>query len=637
MPDLSSPPADQTALYESLSDQERFQVAARQIARGYGLDPDRFEAQIATESSWKPDAVSKAGAQGLGQLMPLMQKAYGVTDPLDPVQSLDATARIMRDYTQKYGDQQTAETVFHDGETNFNARKSGPEGRAYSPAITARVTPSAPTTQQTAPAPVAQTAAPLGNVGSIRSNPLTAAVDRGGRFEQSADINPESLNRTFDTASAFMLPPGSTAVKSGLYAGAYGAMQMARNVLDQHKADGTSATPADALKVGIAAAGGFAVGSVAHKLASALTGPAKATVVPTADESAVLAERAAQDATKTQAADTLQREIPIMPGPAQDVAIGDVRAAVPTPDREATRAAYAAIDAVQPTPVDFTPVRQAFDEVAQLARSRTGSTPALLDLSDIPASGAVSDVLPRIQEVNRAVRQLGPEAGLRGGELKLLAHNATTALMDQLTPDARAALAAATDYARTEGQLTRLQDLINGTQNNGIPQGLRGVNKLKNKPVKWQRDLGPLYDTALEWFQNIAKLQQKPLGQKVVESLASETAKLAVAPPLGASPFVRTLAQLPVGAAIGAGVAESEGYSPVRGAVLGAASVGIPHRLAAPLIDPIFSAGFRYLANHPEGTQQWFQTAGRLSLAAAARVDAAMQRNRRPGPPLRRP
>jgi len=74
----------------------------------YQLDPRLFSAQVGAESSFDPKAVgpvTKNGqqARGLGQLMPATAKELGVTDPHDPEQNLEASAKYMRQLLDKYG------------------------------------------------------------------------------------------------------------------------------------------------------------------------------------------------------------------------------------------------------------------------------------------------------------------------------------------------------------------------------------------------------------------------------------------------------------------------------------------------------------------------------------------------------
>ena len=52
------------------------------------VDPRLVMAMVAAESRFKADAVSKAGALGLGQLMPATAKSFGIKDPFDPIQNL---------------------------------------------------------------------------------------------------------------------------------------------------------------------------------------------------------------------------------------------------------------------------------------------------------------------------------------------------------------------------------------------------------------------------------------------------------------------------------------------------------------------------------------------------------------------
>ena len=60
-----------------------------------GLDARLLVALIAVESRWNPTACSKAGARGLGQLMPRTAAGLGV-DPDDPIQNISGAARQLR-------------------------------------------------------------------------------------------------------------------------------------------------------------------------------------------------------------------------------------------------------------------------------------------------------------------------------------------------------------------------------------------------------------------------------------------------------------------------------------------------------------------------------------------------------------
>jgi soluble lytic murein transglycosylase-like protein len=69
--------------------------AIQAAADKYNLDPAFLAAVFWTESSYHPDAVSRTGAIGLGQLMPETAEWLKV-DPKDPLQNIDGTAHFYR-------------------------------------------------------------------------------------------------------------------------------------------------------------------------------------------------------------------------------------------------------------------------------------------------------------------------------------------------------------------------------------------------------------------------------------------------------------------------------------------------------------------------------------------------------------
>lgn len=83
-------------------------------AARYGLDPNLLTALVWTESAFRPDAVSPAGAIGLGQLMPGTAAGMGV-DPHDPVQNLDGAARYLREQLDRFGSVDLALAAYNAG------------------------------------------------------------------------------------------------------------------------------------------------------------------------------------------------------------------------------------------------------------------------------------------------------------------------------------------------------------------------------------------------------------------------------------------------------------------------------------------------------------------------------------------
>ena len=70
--------------------------AIAEAADLYKLDPNLIRAIIRAESAFNPFAVSRAGAQGLMQLMPAVAEELNVLDPFDPRQNIFGGARYLR-------------------------------------------------------------------------------------------------------------------------------------------------------------------------------------------------------------------------------------------------------------------------------------------------------------------------------------------------------------------------------------------------------------------------------------------------------------------------------------------------------------------------------------------------------------
>jgi cell wall-associated NlpC family hydrolase len=82
------------------------QGMAQRAALGAGLSQDQvplFMSLIHQESGWNPDAVSPAGAVGLGQLMPQTAAGLGVQNPSDPVQNLRGAAMYLKQQLNTFG------------------------------------------------------------------------------------------------------------------------------------------------------------------------------------------------------------------------------------------------------------------------------------------------------------------------------------------------------------------------------------------------------------------------------------------------------------------------------------------------------------------------------------------------------
>ena len=96
-------------------------------AAQHGVDPVLVLKVIAAESGGDPRATSKAGAQGLMQLMPATARSLGVTDPFDPQQSIEAGTRYLSQLLKRFPDQRTALAAYNFGPTNVAAGKPWPK------------------------------------------------------------------------------------------------------------------------------------------------------------------------------------------------------------------------------------------------------------------------------------------------------------------------------------------------------------------------------------------------------------------------------------------------------------------------------------------------------------------------------
>ena len=72
-------------------------------AKKHGIDPALLAGLVKQESGFNPNAGSPAGARGLTQLMPGTAAGLGVSNVLDPIQSLDGGAKYLRQQLDAFG------------------------------------------------------------------------------------------------------------------------------------------------------------------------------------------------------------------------------------------------------------------------------------------------------------------------------------------------------------------------------------------------------------------------------------------------------------------------------------------------------------------------------------------------------
>ena len=80
------------------------------------VTPDLLRSIIRQESGSRPCAVSAKGAQGLMQLMPATSEQFGVADPFDPRQNIQAGTKLLKQLLTRYtGDVSKALAAYNAG------------------------------------------------------------------------------------------------------------------------------------------------------------------------------------------------------------------------------------------------------------------------------------------------------------------------------------------------------------------------------------------------------------------------------------------------------------------------------------------------------------------------------------------
>jgi len=93
----------------------RFRPPLLRAAARWGVSAALLAAQLMAESNFNPFAVSAAGAQGIAQFIPSTAASYGLRNPFDPVEAMDAQAHLMSDLVRRLGSPQLALAAYNAG------------------------------------------------------------------------------------------------------------------------------------------------------------------------------------------------------------------------------------------------------------------------------------------------------------------------------------------------------------------------------------------------------------------------------------------------------------------------------------------------------------------------------------------
>jgi hypothetical protein len=112
-----------------------------EAARNNDLPAHFFIRLLYQESSFRPYAISSAGALGIAQFMPETAGDRGLDNPFDPLQAIPESARLLRDLSKKFGNLGLAAAAYNAGPRRIEEwlAKKGPlpqETQAYVKTIT---------------------------------------------------------------------------------------------------------------------------------------------------------------------------------------------------------------------------------------------------------------------------------------------------------------------------------------------------------------------------------------------------------------------------------------------------------------------------------------------------------------------
>ena len=112
----------------------RFRAPLLRAAAHWNVSAALLAAQLMAESNFDPYAGSPAGAQGIAQFMPATAAAYGLKDPYDPEEAIEAQAHLMSDLIHQFGSPQLALAAYNAGPAPVEACDcvpGYPETQAY--------------------------------------------------------------------------------------------------------------------------------------------------------------------------------------------------------------------------------------------------------------------------------------------------------------------------------------------------------------------------------------------------------------------------------------------------------------------------------------------------------------------------
>ena len=112
----------------------RFRAPLLRAATRWNVSAALLAAQLMAESNFDPYAGSPVGAQGIAQFMPSTAAAYGLRNPYDPEEAIDAQGHLMSDLLRQFDSPQLALAAYNAGPAPVEACDcipAYPETQAY--------------------------------------------------------------------------------------------------------------------------------------------------------------------------------------------------------------------------------------------------------------------------------------------------------------------------------------------------------------------------------------------------------------------------------------------------------------------------------------------------------------------------
>lgn len=119
------------AAFSGKKGDEAYDLYILSAAKRYDMDPAVIKAVIMAESGFNPQAVSRVGARGLMQLMPLTASSLGVEDPLDPRANIMGGTKYLKNLLRRFNnDLELALAAYNAGSRSVRKHKGIPPFKA---------------------------------------------------------------------------------------------------------------------------------------------------------------------------------------------------------------------------------------------------------------------------------------------------------------------------------------------------------------------------------------------------------------------------------------------------------------------------------------------------------------------------